>query len=68
MPTVPWMFRRRTYHLKARNRLERPAAFVFIKDSKEFRLFRLLLDDHQLFFNHHALFSVVASRFSEFFL
>ena len=66
--TVPWMFHRRTYHLKARRRLDRRAEFVFSKDSEKFRLFRLLLDDHQFFFNRHALCGVVTSRSSELFL
>jgi hypothetical protein len=43
IPTVPWMFHRRTYHLEARKRLDRPAAFVFSKDSKEFHLFVFFL-------------------------
>jgi hypothetical protein len=43
MPTVPWMFHRRIYHLEARKRLGRPAAFVFSKDSKEFHLFVFFL-------------------------
>ena len=62
------MFHRRTYHLKARKRLDRPPAFVLSKGSKEFHLFRLLLDDHKLFFNHNALCSLAASRFYKLFL
>jgi hypothetical protein len=37
------MFHRRTYHLEARKRLDRPAAFVFSKDGKEFHLFVFFL-------------------------